>query len=175
MNPGRSLAYATVERQIRRHHFAVLATSDTTGSPASAGVTYGMAQWGPVMYVMTRRHLQKARNIAANSDVSLAIPVPRRVLWSLPPATIQLRGQAQIVDWTHPEGRGAFAGFWLGRQIINSYREMYRRGESRICFLRIELDPVIRTYMVGTSIWQARTRMESGGATVIRPGANDSS
>jgi hypothetical protein len=159
---------------MRRLHFTVLSTSDTAGSPASAGVTYGLAPSGTVMYVMTRRHLQKARNIAGNSDVSLVIPVPRRVLWPLPPATIQLRGRAQIVDWTDAEARGTFSGFWLGRQIVNSYREMHERGESRICFLRIELDPVIRTYMVGTSIWQARNRMETAGATVVRPGAKGS-
>lgn len=171
MNPGRHLDYATVEREIRRQHFAVLSTSDTAGSPASAGVTYALAPSGAVMYIMTRRHLQKARNIAVNSDVSLVVPVSRRVLFSLPPATIQLRGQAQIVDWTHVEARGAFAGFWLGRQIIDSYRDMHRRGESRICFLRIELDAMIRTYLVGTPIWRARTRMESGAATVFRPHA----
>jgi Pyridoxamine 5'-phosphate oxidase len=151
----------------------VLATSDTAGSPASAGVTYGLAPSRTVMYVITRTHLQKARNIAANSDVSVVIPVPRRVLWSLPPATIQLRGRAQIVNWTHAEARGVFSGFWLGRQIINSYAQFHRRGESRICFLRIEPDPVIRTYLVGTPIWQARTRMETGSATVIRPGRFD--
>jgi general stress protein 26 len=163
-----------VARQIRRQHFAVLATSDTAGSPASAGVTYGLAPSGTVVYVMTRRHLQKARNIAANSDVSLVIPVPRRVLWSLPPATIQLRGQAQIVNWTHAEARATFSGFWLGRQILDSYHKLHQQGENRICFLRIDVDPVIRTYMVGRSLWQARTRMESAGATVIGPGTNGS-
>jgi hypothetical protein len=174
VTPGRYLAYATVARQIRRQHFGVLATSDASGIPASAGVTYGLAPAGTVLYVMTRRHLQKARNIVANSDVSLVIPVPRRALWSLPPATIQLHGQAHIVNWTDAEGRATFTGFWLGRQILDSYHQLHQRGENRICFLRIELDPVIRTYMVGTSIWQARTRMETAGATVIGPGTNGS-
>jgi hypothetical protein len=162
-------------RQVRRQHFGVLATSDAAGSPASAGVTYGLGPSDTVMYVMTRRHLQKARNIAANNHVSLVIPVPRRMLWMLPPATIQLRGRAQVVNWTHAEARSTFAGFWLGRQILDSYQQLHQRGENRICFLRIELDPVIRTYLVGTSIWRARTRMETGGATVIGPGGGGSS
>lgn len=164
----RILAYPTVLRAMRRQHFAVLSTSDTAGHPASAGVTYGLTRSGAVMYVMTRRHLQKTRNIAVNADVSLVIPIPRRLLWPVPPATLQLHGRATILDWTNAEAREVFSGFLLGRQIINSYQELHRRGESRICILRIDLEPVIRTYLVGTSIWRARRSMESGSATAIR-------
>jgi len=166
---ARILAYPTVLRQMRRHHFAVLSTSDTDGHPASAGVTYGLTPSGSVMYVMTRRHLLKARNIAANAAVSLVIPVPRKLLWPIPPATIQLRGSASIRDWTDTEGTQVFSSFLLGRQILTSYRELRDRGESRICFLRIELDPVIHTYLLDTPIWRARRNMESGSARAIRP------
>jgi general stress protein 26 len=164
----RNLAYPAVLRTIRRQHFAVLSTSDTAGHPASAGVTYGLARSGEVMYVMTRRHLQKARNIAANPEVSLVVPIPRRLLWPFPPATLQLRGHAKIIDWTDAEAREVFSGFLLGWQITNSYRELHQRGESRICFLRIDLDPVIRTYLFGTSIWRTRRSMESGSAIAVR-------
>ena len=163
------LTYTTVLRELRRHHFAVLSTSDTAGGSASAGVTYGVARPGSPMYIMTRSHLQKARNIAVNSGVSLVVPTPRRMLWGLPPATIQLRGRAQILDSTDPDARSVFAGFWLGRRIMKSYRELEERGEQRVCFLRIELDPVIHTYMIGTSVWQARSNMEAASATVVRP------
>ena len=163
------LAYKTVERELRRQHFAVLASADATGRPASAGVTYGLAPSGAVIYVMTRRHLQKARNIAIHPDVSLVVPVPRLLLLPVPPATIQLRGRAEILDWKHAEGREVFKGFWLGRRIIKSYENLHARGESRVCFLRIDVDPVIHTYMVGTSIWRVRSRMEAGAAAVRRP------
>lgn len=126
----RTLAYPMALRTMRRQHFAVLSTSDTAGHPASAGVTYGLTRSGEAMYVMTRRHLQKARNIAANPEVSLVIPVPRRLLWPVPPATLQLHGHAERLDWIDAEARNAFSGFVLGRQIINSYRELHRRGES---------------------------------------------
>lgn len=165
----RALAYPRVLRAMHRQHFAVLATSDTDGHPASAGVSYGLTPSGAVMYVMTRRHLQKARNVAANPAVSLVIPVSRRLLWPVPPATIQLRGRAAICDWADAEGTQVFSGFLLGRQILTSYRELHDRGESRICFLRIDLNPVIRTYLLGTSIWRARRDMESGSARAIRP------
>jgi hypothetical protein len=166
-----TITYAKVLREIGRQHFAVLSTSDAAGIPASAGVTYGLARSGVTIYVMTRRHLQKARNITANYEVSLVIPIPRKLVWTLPPATIQLRGQAEIVGWTDAEARGVFSGFWLGRQILNSYEQLRERGETRICFLRIDLDPVIHTYMVGTSVWQARSRMDSASAAVVRPRA----
>lgn len=165
----RTLAYPAVLRTLRRHHFAVLSTSTPDGDPASAAVTYGLSPSGAVMYVMTRRHLQKTRNIAANPAVALVIPVQRRLLWPIPPATLQLRGHAHIRDWTDAEGRDAFSRFALGRQITRSYEELHRRGENRICFLRIDLDPVIHTYLVGTSLWQIRKNMELGAATATRP------
>ncbi|MCV7346076.1 pyridoxamine 5'-phosphate oxidase family protein [Mycolicibacterium rhodesiae] len=165
-----SPTYAEVLRDIRRQHFAVLSTSDTTGTTASAGVTYNLGRSGATIYVMTRRHLQKARNIAVNPEVSMVIPIPRKLLWGLPPATIQLRGHAKVVDSADIEARGVFSGFWLGRQILTSYEQLRNQGETRICFLRIDLDPLIRTYMVGTPMWQTRSRMEAGSATVVRPG-----
>lgn len=166
--PKTHLTYATVLRAIRRQHFAVLATSDPAGRPASAGITYGVSGSGSAIYVMTRRHLQKARNVVANPRVSLVIPTPRRLLWWVPPGTIQLTGRAEVIDWTDQDATRVFSEFWLGRHIVDSYRGLHARGDSRIAFLRIELDPVIHTYMIGTSAWQVRNNMGAGASTVIR-------
>jgi hypothetical protein len=163
------LDYPRVLRTLRRQHFAVLSTSDTANHPASAGVTYGLTQTGNAMYVMTRRHLLKARNIAANPHVSLVVPIKRRLLWPVPPATIQLRGRAHILDWTDLGGRDVFSRFLLGRLITSSYEKLHSEGERRICFLRIDLDPAINTYMVGTSLWRIHASMKSGTATTVRP------
>jgi hypothetical protein len=118
---------------------------------------------------MTRRHLKKARNIAQNSRVSLVIPVTRRLLWFLPPATIKLRGHAELLDWNDEQGTEIFRHFWMGRRILKAYDESYRRGETRMCFLRITPDADISTYMVGYSIWEARKHMESASARVVIP------
>ena len=99
--------------------------------------------------------------------MSLVIPLPRRLLWPVPPATIQLQGRAEIPDWTKDVGTKVFSRFWIGRRILRACRESHNRGETRICFLRITLDPVITTYMVGSSIWQAMLRMESAAANVV--------
>lgn len=162
---------ALILRELRTHNFAVLSTVDEDGRPRSAGVNYGVSARGDDLriYVMTRRHLQKARNIARDPNVALVIPLRRRFLWFLPPATIQLTGHAEILDWNDPAGAGVFRGFWMGRRILEAYTESSRRGETRICFLKITPDPVLRTYMVGYGIWKLRSRVESGAAKVTIP------
>jgi hypothetical protein len=134
-------------------------------------VTYGVSSAGQALalYVMTRRHLRKARDIAQNPDVALVVPLTRRWLWFLPPATIQLHGRAEILDWTHQPGVDVFRRSWLGRRILAAYRAAHRRGETRICFLRITPDPVVHTYMVGVGLWEISRRMESGAGTVSIP------
>jgi hypothetical protein len=168
------VSYVTFEmilRRLRTHHFVVLSTAGEDVRPASAGVTYCISQPGKdlALYVMTRTHLQKTRNIAHNPHVSLVVPLPRRLLWFLPPPTIQLHGRAQILDWTDAEGTEVFRHFWMGRQILAAYEEAHRRGETRICFLKITLDPAVSTYMVGVGIWALRRRMEAGTAKVVIP------
>ena len=165
------VTFELVLNRLRSCHFAVLSTVDKEGMPHSAGVNYGVSKPGDelAIYVMTRRHLQKARNIAHTPDVSLVILVPRPLLWFVPPATIQLHGRADILDETDRNGIDVFADFWIGRRILNAYEQSRRRGETRICFLKIAPDPVIRTYMVGYNIWEIRRRMESGAAKVVIP------
>ena len=157
-----------VLRELRAHNFAVLSTVDEDGAPDSAGVNYGVTAPGRdlALYVVTRRHLKKARNIARNPRVSLVVPLPRRVLQFVPPATIQLRGRAEILDWTDPEGTEVFRRFWMGRRILAGYQESRSRGETRVCFIKITLDPLVRTYAVGYSAWELRRHMESAAATV---------
>jgi hypothetical protein len=167
--PDSRLTPELVLGQLRKQHFAVLSSVGSDGRPHSAGVTYGVSRAGRplAIYVMTRRHLQKARDIAQNPNVSLVVPLMRRLLWFLPPATIQLRGRAEILDWTDEIGVEVFSRSWLGQCILAAYRKSHRRGETRICFLKITPDPVVRTYMVGVGIWEIRRRMESGAGKVI--------
>lgn len=158
--------------ELRAHNFAVLSTVDEAGVPHAAGINYGVAAPGHdlAVYVMTRRQLKKARNIAQNPHVALVVPLPRRFLWFVPPATIQLHGQAVILDGNDAEGTDVFQRFWVGRRILAAYEQLRQRQETRICFLKITLDPIIRTYGVGYSAWYLRRRMESAGATVLLPG-----
>ena len=165
------VTFDLVLHELRNHDFAVLSTVSADGSPHSAGVNYGISRPGPdlAIYVMTRKHLLKARNIAENPWVSLVVPLPRRLLWFLPPPTIQLHGRAEILDWTDRGGIDVFGSFWMGRRILEAYRASARRGETRVCFLKVTPDPVISTYMLGHNVFKLRRRMESGAARVITP------
>jgi nitroimidazol reductase NimA-like FMN-containing flavoprotein (pyridoxamine 5'-phosphate oxidase superfamily) len=171
------VTFELVLRQLRKRNFAVLTTVDEAGNPHAAGVNYGVSRPGRpfALYVMTRRHLKKARNIAQNPRVSVVIPMSRRLLWFLPPPTVQLRGRAEILDWNDTEGAEVFRHFWMGRRILKAYNESFQRGENRICFLKITPDTDISTYMVGYSVWEARKHMESASARVAIPAAYRSS
>jgi hypothetical protein len=131
-------------------------------------VNYGVSGSGSdlALYVMTRRHLRKARNIERNASVALVVPLPRRVLRFLPPPTLQLHGRAEILDWWDKGGIAVFDRFWIGRQILHAYAASRKRGETRVCFLKITLEPTVRAYMVGTSIWDLTRDMEARAATV---------
>jgi hypothetical protein len=122
---------------------------------------------------MTRRHLQKARDIEADARISLVVPVKGRLTWFLPPGTIQLRGRLELLDGVYQAGTKVFTGFWIGRRILAAYDEARRRGESRICFLRIAPDPVVRTYMVSSSLWHVARNMEAGAGRVELPAEHD--
>ncbi len=164
------VAFDLVRHELRAHNFAVISTVYEDGAPDSAGVNYGVSAPGRdlALYIMTRRHLKKARNIARNPRVALVVPLPRRLLRFVPPATIHLRGRAEILDWTDEEGTNVFRRFWMGRRILAAYEKSGRReGETRVYFLKITLDPVIRTYALTHSVWDLRRRMESAGATVL--------
>jgi hypothetical protein len=160
-----------VLRELRAHNFLVLSTVDESGAPDAAGVNYGVSAPGRplALYVMTRRHLKKARDIAGNPAVSLVVPLPRRLFRFVPPATIQLRGRAEILVWDDPEGTAVFRRFWMGRRILDAYAKARRRGETRVCFIRITLEPEARTYAVGYSVFELRRNMEAAAAAVRLP------
>ena len=163
----RSVSAERLIREVSSHHFAVLATSATNDAPHSAGVSYGSAiEHGRlVIYLMTRRHLRKARDVAAQPSVSLVIPLERRLLWLVPPATIQLNGRAALLPQDDARGLSVFGSFLLGRRILMAYRAMSTRGERRVCFVRIAIDPLARSYMVGVGLASVLRRMESGTAS----------
>jgi general stress protein 26 len=159
--------------QIRRQHFGVLSTVGRDGAPHSAGVSYGSTRGGDAfaIYVMTRRHLLKARNIQSDPRVSMVIPIARPVLSFLPPATIQLHGRAELLDWDDAAGTRVFEKFWMGRRVLEGYRRAREHGESRVCFVKIIPDPHVRTYMIGYRIWELRRNIEAGSAKVtLTPG-----
>jgi hypothetical protein len=168
-----TLTFDSVVKELRKRDFAVLSTVTEEGRPYSVAVNYGVSLPGAPfgMYLMTRRHLKKARNIVENPNVSAVVPVTRRLLWFLPPPSIHFQGTAEILDWKDEVGTRIFGSFFMGRQILKKYKAANGRGDARICFVRITPDEEIFTYMVGYPVWDISKRMESGAARVkIPPG-----
>ena len=165
------ISFDAVVHELRNRDFGVLSTVSDDERPHSAGVNYGVSRPGRplAIYVMTRRHLKKARNIARNPQVALLVPLTRRLLWFLPPPSVSIEGLAEILAWDDAAGTLVFDSFFLGRQILKRYRSAHIRGETRICFVRIIPDGEISTYMVGYPMWEMSKRMESGAAKVRVP------
>jgi nitroimidazol reductase NimA-like FMN-containing flavoprotein (pyridoxamine 5'-phosphate oxidase superfamily) len=128
---GPRVTFEMVLRALRRRDFAVLSTADDHGRPHSVGVEYGVSPEGTAICVMTRRHLRKARDIAANPRVSLVVPLTRRLLWFLPPPCIQLQGTAEILERDDGGGIATFETFFMGRRILRMYEDLERRGDTR--------------------------------------------
>ena len=156
-------------RRLKSRHFAVMATADAGGFPHAAGVVYAVSPARPELYVMTRRHLMKARNIAANRRVAVVVPMRAGALGFLPPGCIQFQGTAELLERSHPEGVEAFRSFFVGRWILRMYEEFERRGETRVCLVRIRPGSVIFAYGVGRPIWRLVDRMEQGLARIEVP------
>jgi len=165
------VTFDMVLKELKRRNFGVLSTMTKDGRSHSAGVFYSVSPSARPLeiYVMTRTKLKKARNIRANPNVSFVVPLRRRLLTFVPPPCIQFQGQAEIVDWKDKVALEAFRASFMGRMILNMYDDMYRRGDTSICFLRITPDPTIFTYGVGVSLWEMKRRMEVASAKVQIP------
>jgi len=164
VNAADRLTFDRVVSELRHRDFGVLSTVTPDGRPHSVGVVYGVSMPGRPLrfYVMTRRRLRKARNLADNPNVSFVVPLTRRLLWFVPPPCVQFQGQAELLDRDDREGVETFRSFAMGRRILSMYEDLARRGETGVCFLRITPDPTLSTYMVGHSLWELMRRMETG-------------
>jgi len=164
MNDSSRLTFDRVVRELRRRDFGVLSTVTSECRPQSVGVVYGVSLPGRPfrLYVMTQRRLRKTRSIVENANVSLVVPLTRRLLWFVPPPCIQFQGTAEVLDRDDPGGVETFRSFAMGRRILAMYEEMAQRGETGVCFLGITPDPTLSTYMVGRSLWEVVRRMETG-------------
>lgn len=169
--PSRRAAFDAVLRELQKNHFGVLSTMTKDGHSHSTGVFYSLSPSArPLeLYIMTRTKLKKARNITNNPNVSFVVPLRRRFLTFVPPPCIEFQGKAEILDWKNQIGATAFKTSFMGRTIVNAYDDMYRQGDTTICFLKITPDPTIFTYGVGVSVWEMRRDMEIGFAKVEIP------
>jgi Pyridoxamine 5'-phosphate oxidase len=88
-----------VLRAIEKRSFFTLATSSPTRQPHVAGVMYALAD--DRFYITTSRTSRKARNIAANPNVFVCIPIRRAPVG--PPSTVQFAGTAELLTAGDPD------------------------------------------------------------------------
>lgn len=146
---------AEVISAVAKRSFATLSTASEAGRPHVAGVLYAAA--GTTLYVNTLRTSRKARNVAANSRVALAIPIRRLPIG--PPSTVQFQARAELLDLDSPEIAALVESGELAS--ITGHGELEMPDG---CFIRIEPGRRWVTYGLGMSIWRLlRDPLSAGG------------
>jgi nitroimidazol reductase NimA-like FMN-containing flavoprotein (pyridoxamine 5'-phosphate oxidase superfamily) len=150
------VTFEQVDRELRRRSFGVLGTVSKGGKSHSVGVVYGVSPTGEplALYVMADSDSKKARNIAGNPNVSFTVPLFRRVLTFAPPNCIQFQGTAEIVPFEDEGARRAFSGSILMKRMMSYVEKHFEGKPSKLCYIRIEPDPVIFTYGLGLSLME---------------------
>lgn len=136
---------AKVMRAITQRSFATVASTSPAGHPHVAGVLYEMV--GDSLYVNTLRTSRKARNIADNANVAVAIPI-RRVPVG-PSSSVQFQGTAEILDVDDPEILDLIDQGSLGPLTDHGELDMPDG-----CFVKITPKRRIHTYGLGMSLYR---------------------
>lgn len=146
---------AKVLKAIEKRSFATLSTTSSAKRPHVAGVLYEAV--GTTLYVNTLGTSRKARNIAANPRVAIAIPIRRLPVG--PPSTVQFQGTAEVLDVDGPEIRALIEAGRL--KTITSHGELDIPDS---CFLRIAPGRRLITYGLGMSLLSLiRDPLNAGG------------
>ena len=122
--------------------FCTLATTSAEGRPHVAGVLYALVDRD--LYVHTDRTSRKARNIVANPNVAVCVPVGAAP--GAPPNTVSLQATAALVAPDDAEITSLIAGGRLA--AITSHGELERPDT---CFVRITPGRRVVAYGIGVS------------------------
>jgi hypothetical protein len=132
-----------ITRTIAKRTFATLATTSPSGRPHVAGVLY--AEVDGDLYLSTVRESRKGRNLAANPDVFVCIPVRRLPVG--PPSSVQFASTAEVLAQDHPDVVRLAAEGRL--KAITGHGELTLPGG---CFVRIAAPATYLTYGLGLSL-----------------------
>jgi hypothetical protein len=148
-----------VLRMIGKRSFATIATTSAAGRPHVGGILYDLVDRS--LYASTDLLSRKARNIAANPQVALAIPVRRLPIG--PPAMIHFQSTARIVTLDDPYLRELAATGKL--PSTTGHGELDRPAG---CFVHIGLPDRLLTYALGMSLRQLiRHPLDAAGAVSL--------
>jgi hypothetical protein len=136
---------ATVLETVDKRSFCTLATTSPAGFPHVAGVLY--AAVGADLWVSTLRDSRKARNVAANPNVAVCVPVRRLPVG--PPSSVQWQATAEVVDLDSRELHRLVDAGQL--DAVTGHGELELPGG---CFLHITPRGRLNTYGLGMSLRQ---------------------
>jgi hypothetical protein len=153
--------YDEVSRAIAKRSFATLGTTSPRQRPHAAGVLY--AEVDGLLYVSTLRTSRKARNIAANPNVFVSIPV-RRVPFGAPPSTVQFAATAELLPVDHPDVTAL--------AVAGRLKAITGHGELELpdgCVVRITPAATFHTYGIGMSLRALGKDPLNAAGKVTRP------
>jgi len=137
-----SVHRARAKRELAKASFATLATSSGQNRPHVVGIRYALID--DRFYIVVHEHSVKVRNIRANPNVAVSVPI-RKVPF-FPPYSVQLQGTAEILPLDDPAIRrladsGAF-------RRISSKKDLRKPGQ---VVIRITPGNRLSTYGFGFS------------------------
>jgi len=146
-NTSVRLTSESVWNEVERNNFAVLGMVTARHQARTVGIVYVVDDRR--LYIGAGRDQWKTKHITRNGDVSLTIPIPKRIPlmpWiKIPPATITFSGTARILE------EDQLAGALL--------EKLYRHDADRSGWRAIEVTPQRHfiTYGIGVSLLAMRS------------------
>ncbi len=141
------LTTASLWNEVERSNFAVLGMVNSRHQARTVGIVYVVD--GRRLYIGAGRDQWKIKHITQNGDVSMTIPIAKRVPlmpWvKIPAATITFSGTAQILE--------------KGQLDEALFEKLYRHDTERDGWRAIEVTPHghFVTYGIGVSLWAMRS------------------
>ncbi|HET9658183.1 MAG TPA: pyridoxamine 5'-phosphate oxidase family protein [Kineosporiaceae bacterium] len=149
-----------VRRELARRSFCVLATSSPANRPHAVGLLY--AAVGLDVYLLIGTDTVKARNIRANPQVAISVPV--RKYPAGPPMAVQFQGTAQLLEPGDPHIAELLRAGRLKR--IASYGAADKPG---IVFVRVTPNRRISSYGLGVPLLRLLRDVSQGARSVELP------
>ena len=155
------LSNEIVWQELGKELFGVLGMVTARGEARTVGVVYIVHEtW---LYVLTGEDSWKARHIRQNPNVSLTVPIPKRIPFlpwiKIPSATISFPGRAKVYDAEHAQADILHA--------LMRGQESDAEKLAKLCV--IEIDPVgdFVTFGVGIPLMTMREPEKARGRARI--------
>ena len=155
------LSSELVWKELQKELFAVLGIVTANGEARTVGVVYIVDD--KKIYVLTGKDTWKARHVSQNPNVSITIPVPKRIPFlpwiKIPSATISFSGLASIVNLEHirKDIQKALMG---GQEVEEEQKET-------LCVIVIKPMGDFITYGIGVPLMTMRDPEKARGRAAV--------